>query len=136
MCSGSAFRRRTSGHSAQAATPRSFAPEAAFDRAGKFTVGELINLLITTAYVHGVSRRDRLLSVAEQLKSIARLDDDDLVERLRKCTEPPLVFQIQQLELALQKLDPAPEFLANDILRLRDGCLSAMNQRDCNVAYD
>jgi hypothetical protein len=115
---------------------RSFAPEAAFDRAGKFTLGELINVLITTASVHGVSRRDRLLSAGEQLKSIARLDDDDLAERLRKCMEPSLVFQIQQLELALQKLHPVPEFLANDTLRLRDGCLSALNQRDCTVPYD
>lgn len=115
---------------------RGFAPEAAFDRAGKFTAGELINLLIATTSVHGVSRGDRLLSVAGQLKTVARLDDRDLMKLLRKRIEPALVFQIQQLELALQKLLCVPDFLANDILRLRDCCMSALNDRDFTVPYD
>jgi hypothetical protein len=117
-------------------TAREFHPDAALNRAGRFSLTETINLLITGAGgVWGNTCMERLASLGRSLAEMIRsAEDRELREHLHRVIDPVLKRWLQKLVQRLEEPRPGP--WTADMRRIHDQLLSGLNHFDPLTPFD
>lgn len=110
-------------------TAREFQPDSALQRAGRFSLAETINLLITGAGgVWGRNCMERLRSLGRSLHELRWADDHDLRDHLHRIMDPILRKWMQKLEQRIE--DSKTGIWTSDLRQIRDQLLCGLNHFD------
>jgi hypothetical protein len=116
-------------------TAREFQPDSAIRRAGRFSLAETINLLITgTGGAWGRNSMERLGSLGRSLHELRWAEDRDLRDHLHRLMDPILRKWIQKLEQRLE--DSQAGVWTADLRQIRDQLLCGLNHFDPLAPFD
>lgn len=114
---------------------REFQPDSASRRAGRFSLAETINLLVTgTGGVWGRNCMERLSSIGRSLHELKSAEHRELRDHVHGIMDPILRKWIQKLEQRLEQ-SIAGSWTA-DVRQIRDQLLRGFNHFDALVPFD
>jgi hypothetical protein len=122
----------------QPGSPRRFPENAAEGRAGRFTLNDMVSVMIRAEPCRGTSTDDRLRSLGFRLHEIAVLPDLEFDEHAGAVLAPIVLGYIQALDAAVSTGgDTAGAALwKDDVQRLRAACVGRLRSGEFLVPID
>jgi hypothetical protein len=115
---------------------RRFDHGVAVRHAGRFSMAETINLLITmSGPIWGRTWQERIGAIGASMATLERADDIEMREHLRRLIEPLLIKWLCRIERRIATSSPGAEWLY-DMIGIRDNLLLALNSVDHLIPWD